>query len=220
LRAIKNSYINSPNDESIKKAFAYLTTLAFSAKRDNQIAYLNSHGFVVDANLSILSLVESAKRLITTENVSLEINKIAKDSATRAVIVYHEHHHGDNKLFGPFAGNPLLSIGNGAAFCELTRSFFAAYTEKRIQYYTGRVAARAIGNYGKTERFTSGLTALSISSADRVFETSDVTESFAAEWFNGHAKNSLPSNEEATKFLRVFFNKTLVEFLLEDDEKF
>ena len=220
LSAIKTTYEVMPFEESVIKAILYLANLAFSAKQADQIAYLNSHGYNVDKNLSTFSLVASAQRLITTENGSLEINKIAKDAAMQAVIVYQEKHQGNQiDLFGNEAQNPLRSIGNGAAFCELARSFFAAFTDRQIKYYVERVAASAINNYGELERFTSSLSGQSNAIADHAFETSKIMQSFAAGWFNKHADTSLPSDKEITDFLRISFGKMREEFRREADGK-
>jgi hypothetical protein len=220
LSAIKKIYEVLPFDESVIKAISYLANLAFCAKQTDQIAYLNAHGYIVDRNLSTFSLVASAQRLITTENGSLEINKIAKDAAMQAVIVYQEKHQTNQlDLFGSGTQNPLSSIGNGAAFCELARSFFATFTDKQLKYYVDRVAASTINNYGELERFTSSLSEQSNAIADHAFETSKIMQSFAAGWFNKHADTSLPSDNEITDFLRIAFGKMREEFRREADGK-
>jgi hypothetical protein len=209
-----------PFDESVIKAIFFFSFLAFSAKQMDQIAYLNSQGYIVDKNLSTFSLVASAQRLITTENGSLEINKIAKDAVMQAVIAYQEKHQSNQiDLFGNEEQNPLRSIGNGSAFCELARSFFAAFTDKHIKYYVERVAASTINNYGELERFTSSLSEQSNAIADHAFETSKIMQSFAAGWFNKHANTSLPSDKEITDFLRISFGKMREEFRREADGK-
>jgi hypothetical protein len=220
LSAIKKIYEVMPFDESIIKAISYLVNLAFSAKQTDQITYLNSQGYLVDKNLSTFSLVASAQRLITTENGSLEINKIAEDAAMQAVIAYQEKHQTNQLgLFGSETQSPSSSIGNGAAFCELARSFFAAFTDRQIKYYVDRVAASTINNYGELEKFTSFLSEQSNAIADHAFETSKIMQSFAAGWFNKYADNSLPSDKEIMDFLRISFGKMREEFRREADGK-
>lgn len=220
LSAINSIYKEMPYDESVIKAISYLAKLAFSAKQDNQIEYLKSQGYVVDEDLSIFSIVASAQRLIATENGSLEINKLARDAAMQAVIAYQERHQNNQlDLFGRDTHSPLREIGNGAAFCELARTFFAAFTDKQIKYYIERVAASAINNYGDLEKFTNALSAQSNAIADHAFETSKLMQSFAAGWFNKYAANSLPSDDEVKKFLRHSFGKMREEFRREADGK-
>jgi hypothetical protein len=220
LTAIQKTYKAIPYDESVIKAISYLVNLAFSAKQSDQIAYLKSQGYIVDKDLSTFSLIASAQRLIITENGSLEINKIAKDAAMQAVISYHEKHHTNQlDLFGNDSQNPLRSIGSGAAFCELARSFFASFTDKQIKYYVERAAASAINNYGDLDRFTSALSEQSYLISDHAFETSKLVQSFAAGWFNNHADTSLPSDNEVTDFLRHSFGKMREEFRREAEGK-
>jgi hypothetical protein len=220
LSAIKKTYEAMPFDESVVKAISYLANLAFSAKQTDQIAYLNSQGYLVDKTLSTFSLVASAQRLITTEDGSLEINKIAKDAAMQAVIDYQEKHRNNQlDIFGNEGQNPIRLIGNGAAFCELARSFFAAFTDRQIKYYVERVAASTINNYSELEQFTSVLSAQSNAIADHAFETSKIMQSFAAGWFNKHANTSLPSQKDVTDFLRISFGKMREEFRREAEGK-
>jgi len=149
LSAIKKTYEAMPYDESVIKAVSFLANLAFSAKQIDQVAFLNANGYSVDESLSVFSIVISAQRYITTDSGSLEINKIAKDAAMQAVIDYHEKHQSNQlDLFGNEPQSPLRSIGNGAAFCELARSFFAIFTDRQIKYCVEREAAQAINNYG------------------------------------------------------------------------
>ena len=220
LTAIRNIYKTMPFDESVIKAIRYLANLALSAKQADQIAFLNSHGYLVDSSLSLFSLVTSAQRLISTENGSLEINKIAKDSVMQAIITYQEKHQSNQlDLFGNEPQTPLRQIGNGAAFCELARTFFAIFTERQIKYYIEREAARAINNFGELERFTAALSEQSNAIADHAFETSKIMQSFAAGWFNNHSSTSSPSDKEVQDFLRKSFEKMREEFRREADGK-
>jgi hypothetical protein len=220
LTAIKNTYAVMPFDESVQKAVSFLANLAFSAKQADQIEYLRANGYIVDGNLSVFSLVASAQKLITTDNGSLEINKIAKDAAMQAVITYQDIHQ-DNQLdlFGSTGQSPLRNIGNGAAFCELARSFFAEFTDRQIKYYVERVAASTINNYGDLERFTKALSDQSNAIADHALETSKIMQSFAAGWFNKYAVTNSPTGEEVTSFLRTSFEKMREEFRREADGK-
>jgi len=220
LTAIKKTYTAMPFDESVHKAIVFLATLAFSARQANQIAYLKSLGYVVDEKLSLFSLVLSAQKLIKTETGSLEINKIAKDAAMQAIITYHETHKNNQlTLFGGESENPIQSAGSGSAFCEMARSFFAAFTDRQIKYYVERIAASAINDYGEINKFIDALSAQSNAIASHAFETSKIVQSFAAGWFNKHAASHPPSETDVTNFLRISFEKMREEFRREADGK-
>jgi len=220
LAAIKKTYAAMPFDESVNKAIVFLATLAFSAKQADQVAYLKENGYAVDNKLSLFSLVASAQQLIKTEIGSLEINKIAKDAAMQAIIKYHDTHQNNQiTLWGGESESPIQSAGSGAAFCEMARSFFAAFTDRQIKYYVERSAASAINDYSALNEFTAALAAQSNAIADHAFETSKIMQSFAAGWFNKHAVSSPPTETEVTNFLRTSFEKMREEFRREADGK-
>jgi hypothetical protein len=220
LTAIKKTYTAMPFDESVHKAVVFLAMLAFSAKQADQAAYLKANGYAVDDKLSLFSLVSSAQQLIKTETGSLEINKIAKDAAMQAIIKYHETHQNNQlTLWGGESKSPIQSAGSGAAFCEMARSFFAAFTDRQIKYYVERAAASEINDYSNLNKFTAALSAQSNAIADHAFETSKIMQSFAAGWFNKHAASSPPSETEVTNFLRKSFDKMREEFRREADGK-
>lgn len=208
LDAVRNTYETLPYDESIIKAILYLANLAFSAKQSNQIAYLNSNGYDVDGEMSLLSLISSAQEYITVEKGSCEINKLAKDAVMQSVINYYENHNdGQLSLFSSENTNPFANAGTGAAFCEMARSFFATFTDKQIKYYVEREAASSINDYRQFDNFTKMLTEQAGSIADHAFEISKLMQSFAAGWFNKYAVNSAPSYDETVSFLTLSFAK-------------
>lgn len=220
LNAIKNAYTKMPLDESIQKSINFLATLVFSAKQDDQINYLKNSGYLVDDKLSLFSLVTSAKNLIKTENGSLETNKIAKDATMQAIIAYyHTHQDSQLTLFGGESQNPIQLANNGAAFCEMARSFFAEFTDRQIKYYLERTAASTINDYSRLDNFTFGLRTHSKAIADHAFEISNIMQSFAAGWFNKHAISAPPSQVEIRNFLRTSFNKMREEFRREAEDK-
>ena len=220
LSAIKQKYETMPSDDSVIKAISFLANLSLSAKKEDQIAFLKSQGFTIDDNFSTFSIISSVQSLVATNTGSLEVNKIAKDSVMQAIINYQEKHQ-DNQvdLFGNTSENPLRSAGNGAAFCELARSFFATFTDKHIKYYIERVAASSIGNCGKLDNFITALSNQSLAIADHAFDISKIMQSFAAGWFNKHVNNFLPSDKEITDFLRISFGKMREEFRREAEGK-
>jgi hypothetical protein len=213
LRAIRKNYEAMPFDESVIKAISFLTAISFSAKQSDQINYLNSLGYGIDSNMSLYSLMSSAQNLIATENGSLEINKIAKDAALQSIIDYQRKHSSNQlSLFGEETANIWKSVGTGAAFCELARSFFAAFTERQIKYYLDRAAASSIGDYAKLQSFSQKLTEHTKAISDHAFDISKIMQSFAAGWFNNYATETLPNENEIKGLLILSFKKLREEF--------
>ena len=207
-----------PYDESIIKALSFITTLSFSAKLENQVDFLNEHGYSVDSQLSLISLMVSAQNYITTDYGSLEVNKLAKDAAMQAVIDYQQQHESNQlSMFSEQSQNVWESVGTGAAFCEMARTFFASFTERQLKYYIERAAASNIDNYETLKTFNQELSLQSKAIADHTFEISKLTQSFAAAWFNKNAIDSIPNEKQVENFLRMSFGKLREEFRREAD---
>ena len=213
LDAVRKTYAQMPYDDSVIKALTFLATLSFSAKQENQIVFLNNNGCSVDNNMSLVSLLMSVQRFVVTDTGSLEINKIARDATMQAIIGYQKAHETDQlSLFSDDKDNIWKNVGSGAAFCEMSRSFFAAFTERQLKYYIERAAASAIDDYESLQRFNYQLSKQTQAIADHTFEISKLTESFAAAWFNKNVVDSLPSTQQVEGFLGHAFGKLREEF--------
>lgn len=214
LQAIKKIYERMPYDESVIKAIQFLATLSVSATKEDQISFLQSNGYIVSSELSNYSILANANKLITTDTGSLEINKIVRDSVMQAVIEYSKSKQQFEQvsLFSDSRQNVWEGIGSGAAFCEITRSFFAAFTSRQLRYYLERTAASTINDYSKLNAFIAGVDEHSADIADHSFETSKLMQSFAAGWYNKHAKDTIPSESDVVGFLRISFGKLREEF--------
>ena len=213
LSCIRKTYDQMAYDESITKAIKFLAIISYSAKQTDQVSFLNENGCSVDNKLSLFSLMNSAKNYIYTENGSLEINKIARDAVLQAITTYQGTHTSEQLiLFGDQSDSVWKNAGSGAAFCELARSFFAAFTDRQIKYYIERSAASEIDNYAALKSFSAGIEQQAEFISHHAFETSKIMQSFAAGWFNKYAVNSIPSDSKITDFLRTSFGKMREEF--------
>jgi len=218
LDAVKRTYEAMPFDESIIRAMSFLATLSYSANQTNQTDFLNNNGYVVDSQISLFSLMESAQEYITTEAGSLEINKIAKDATIQAIIEYQDRHKTEQlSLFTEQSDSVWSKAGTGAAFCELSCAFFASLTERQLKYYIERVAASSIDNYETLHSFNKQLSAQSKAIAEHTFEISKLVRSFSAGWFNKNSVHSLPTEQQIIGFLSMSFGKLREELRREAD---
>lgn len=130
LDAIRVKYMALPYDESLIKAIRFIVTLSVSASKDDQVSFLQSIGYTIPQELTAFSILSNVNQQITTESGSLETNKIVRDSVMQAIIEYRQSKEQFDQLslFSDSSEGLWKSIGNGAAFCEITRSFFAAFT--------------------------------------------------------------------------------------------
>ena len=213
LEAVRKTYAQMSYDDSVIKALTFLATLSFSAKQEDQISFLNDNGYLVDTNISLISLLMSVQRLVVTDSGSLETNKIARDATMQAIIGYQKAHETDQlSLFSDGKENIWKSAGSGTAFCEMARSFFASFTERQLKYYIERAAASSIDDYETLQKFNNQLNEQTQAIADHTFEISKLTESFAAGWYNKNVVDSLPSTQQVEGFLGHAFGKLREKF--------
>ena len=218
LDATKKSYEKMPYDESVIKALSFIATLSFSAKQSDQIKFLNENGYLVDAQISLFSLMASVQKYITTDDGSLETNKLARDATLQAIIDYQQRHETNQlSIFSDQPQSVWENVGSGAAFCEMARTFFSSFTERQLKYYIERAAASCINDYSTLNQFNQQLSSQSKAIADHAFEISKLTESFAAGWYNKNVSDSLPSEKQIEGFLKISFGKLREEFRREAD---
>jgi hypothetical protein len=204
------------NDDSVIKAIRYLTILTASANDDNQINFLNDNGIVINKEISLFSLIRSAKEFVKTEDGSLESNKIAIDALLNAITTYESNSQNNQLLlFNEQSSSIWANTGTGAAFCELARAFFSSFTDRYLKYYLDRAASSTINDYNLIESFSSKL---SEQISKHAFETSKIMQSYAAGWFNVHSRDNLPDIDEIKSFLKLTFTKLREEFRREAEK--
>mgnify|MGYP000898283512 CR=1 FL=1 len=213
LECIRLSYRNIAYDESMINAVRFLATLSFPVSSDSQIEYLNRQGFSLDDDLSLFSLVRSAKRYISTESGSLEVNKIAQDAVIQALITYKQTHETGQLSFVEFGSENIWhQASGGAAFCEMARSFVADFTDRQLRYYLERVAAGTLSDYSQLVSFSKELTAQTKAITTHTSGVSKIMQSFAAGWYNKYSARTLPPDSDISRFLSMTFNKIREEF--------
>jgi hypothetical protein len=216
LNNIRKTYEGMPNDDSVIKAIQYLTILTASAKDANQIDFLNNNGIVINKEISLFSLIRSAKEFVKTEEGSLESNKIAVDALLNAITTYESNNQNNQLLlFNEQSSSIWANTGTGAAFCDLAREFFSSFTDRYLKYYLDRAASYTINDYNLIESFSNKL---SEQISKHAFETSKIMQSYAAGWFNVHSRNNLPSVDEVKSFLKLTFTKLREEFRREAEK--
>lgn len=215
LYCVRSSYNNIAYDESMIRAIRFLTTLCFSASSGSQVEYLNSQGFCADSDLSLFSLMKSAEKYLTTSSVSLETNKMAKDALMQALITYEQTHETEQLQFigfGVESNNVWRQTANGAAFCEMARSFVASFTDRQLRYYLERVAAGTLSNYSHLVSFSKELTAQTNAITTHTSDISKIMQSFAAGWYNKYSTRKIPPDSDISRFLSMTFAKIKEEF--------
>ena len=106
-------------------------------------------------------------------------------------------------------------MDNGAGFCEASRLFFSKFTERYLNYFLDREASAVSTSILQRDEIDSRMREHIDGVSKYAFETARITQSFAAGWFNNHARDQLPSKLDSERFLYVAFGKMREELMRE-----
>jgi len=197
-------------DPSVQDAFYFLLALSVAARSEAPQTALVDQGIDLHGKMATpIGLVQALSSFMRREGSSLENFELAKDAVAKALGEFFRHERSKPDLFeesdDPFTVWRKASDGGG--FCVLARQFFSSLTTDYIQYFLDREASAILPSVEAREKFGSELE----SHIDQVtrysFETSKITQSFAAGWYNKHATKNLPSPKETRRFLSIALNK-------------
>lgn len=210
LDALRGLYDSLPYEPSLIASIRFLSTLC---RYSNSTDKLRSIGVEIGDDITMYSLLHGINQYLSKESDSIEIGKIAKDSLMNAIITYQQTHETNQISFTGFEDKNLWNnIDSGAAFCEMTRSFVAEFTEQNLNYYLERIAASEIKDYSSLISFKQNLEKQSKTITTHSQEISKIMQSFAAGWYNKYTKGKNPNDENIVNFLYVTFKKIKEEF--------
>ncbi len=197
-------------DEGVSAAFTYLVALSVASKNKNPREQLEELGIEMPSDLTALSVTRSLKDWVKTNSRSLEYSEIAQRAAADAIAFWYRRTASSQESFfkgevDPFG--PWRQASDGAGFCELSRVFFAKFTERYMKYFLEREASSVLSSVADRENFTKQIEANVDAVSKHAFETSKITQSFAAGWFNKHSKGGIPNHKQIEGFVSFAFEK-------------
>jgi hypothetical protein len=86
-----------------------------------------------------------------------------------------------------------------------------------LKYFLEREASASMTSITDRNRFGTQIRSHIENISNHAFETSKITQSFAAGWFNKNVKDSIPSDEKIKGFLIYAFEKMRDELLREEN---
>lgn len=198
------------SDDSLVAAFKFLVCLPVAARATSPVDMLREHGIEVPADPSAISLAQALQRFMPARPDSLEYASIAQSAAGDCVAEWAGRaERPEDNLFG-VSGQPFdvwRQAADGSGFCELSRIFFGKFTERYLNYFLEREASAVLPSIDRRERFAAELSRHVDAISRHAFETAKITQSFAAGWFNKHAKEGVPSDASIRGFLRLAVGK-------------
>lgn len=218
IKQVEKRYERLENDPSVKTAFDYLLELTYAFRQNDPEKYLREKKLIGQEALTPLSLAKGAKEYETKNVVSEEYETFAKQALVDTINRWYlDNLELGRSLFSE--GIDSVAIMRKAAkpegFCEITRLYFANYTERYLKYFLEREASTVINKVEVRKSFSNEIDKHIDDISKHAFETAYITQSFAAGWYTKNALDKEPSNIKVTGFLSKSFNKMKAELLLE-----
>jgi hypothetical protein len=210
LQAVRERFRALQHDEGTKAAFRFLLAVAVASRPGSPEGSVADLIGPTSTPPTPLQLARALK--LATANVpgSPEYKAIVEGAAADALAAWYTQHRPQQKSLldsFPEAEAVWSQAGTGAGFCEISRLFFSRCTERYLRYFLEREASSAIPNVGERDRFERELSSHVEKVSQHAFETAKITQSFAAGWFNLHAREGMPSEREIEGFLSHAFGK-------------
>lgn len=220
LQNVQKRYSNFIDDPSINSSFEFLIHISFAFQKENPIKYLTENKILSNEELSVLKLARGVTNYKNEEVASHEYQTFARQAAIDAINNWYKSNlESGRSLFSDDVDTSAVfnKASSGSGFCELSRLYFSKLTERYLRYFLEREASSKISNIRARERFSEEIEKHINQISLHAFETSKITQSYAAGWFNKNAKENFPEQKEIKNFLSYAFGKMKSELIREEE---
>lgn len=222
LHNVRLQYESLSRDDAVKTIFAFLVAFSRACRLEDPIGELKAAGVPLADQPTLLSIVKALREKVPTSESASEYGQLAIAAAADALGQWYK----DNAtkqlpLFKPTIGflESWSRLGTGSGFCELSRLFFGRLTERYLNYFLDRAASATFPSIQQRNQFQHDIKSHVNDISKHAFETAKITESFAAGWFNAHARDHVPGEREVESFLALAFGKLRDELRREEEGK-
>jgi hypothetical protein len=219
LQNVRQHYERLFQDDAVKSAFAFLVKFSHACRSEDPHEALRASGIPMAERATLLSIVRALKEQIPQHQAATEYGQITIGAAADAIGNWYKQNASQQMpLFKPSSEflDSWRPLGDGSGFCELSRLFFGKVTERYLNYFLERAASATCPSLEHRERFQESIRSHVDAVSKHAFETAKITQSFAAGWFNGHARDRVPDDREIEGFLSVAFGKMRDELRREE----
>ena len=214
---VRNQFRRVHRDDGVIAAFQFLLALTTAASPTSAQGYPSAADLGLASNPSTLRLVSQLREWVDSHRQSDEYAELSKKAAGDAIALWSERQQQQPALFSDQGDTAEVwrRANNGEGFCEVARPFFSKFTERYLNYFLGREASAVLASASERDQLASQLRDHVDNVSKFAFETSRITQSFAAGWFNNHARGQAPSMNELEGFLSIAFGKMREELTRE-----
>jgi len=218
LENVEDRFARIHKDKGVQAAFGYLVALASSHLPRK--AGLASPGIQLSENPSPIRIAKQLNDWIRRHGDSMEYAEVASRAGADAIADWTKTQTQQGTLFDDTisAKSVWTESASAGGFCQVAKSFFAHFTERYIRYFLEREASSQMASVAAREDLSRRLHEHVSDVSKHAFETSKITQSFAAGWYNNHARDSRPSDREVEGFLAIAFGKLSEELRREAKE--
>lgn len=218
LYNVKDRFSKLFRDRGVQAAFGYLVSLATAGL--SQTTGLSSAETNLKENPSPARIAKNLSDWVGRHALSQEYAEVACRAGADTIADWTRSRSEQGLLFDDrkSASEVWTESASAKGFCEVSRSFFAHFTERYLRYFLEREASAQLSTFRARESFTKSLHDHIEDISRHAFETSKITQSFAAGWFNNHARESRPTDREIQGFLAIAFGKLQEEMQREAGE--
>lgn len=219
LKNVQSRFEDIERDKGVQAAFQFLVLLSVSAKYKDPSEFLASQGIKLSVNITPLQISKTISDWVSKYSESNEYASFAKSAAIDAISEWYQKNQtnqgnlfvGENDQFEVWRKS-----ADGSGFCELSRLYFSKFTERYLMYFLERAASANMNSITTRNQFNDELQKHLKEISNHAFETSKITQSFAAGWFNKNTKDTIPSARKIQSFLNIAFKKIKGELLREE----
>lgn len=214
LENVRSRFSRIEDDSGVRSAFLYL--LAIAARARSPDTPLDIPVPDLRENPAPARLAAAMAAWVDQAGGSSEHAEIAKQAAADVIAHWSTAPSDQHEIFGREALHPRwLRAAEGAGFSDVARRFFASFTERYLNYFLDREASANVDTVADRQAFARNLHRHVDDVSRYAFDTSKITQSFAAGWYNKHARRGLPPAQQVRAFLRLAFQKVREELTRE-----
>ncbi len=209
-------YENIESDKGVLSAFKFLILLSQAARKKDSSEFLAKHGIQLPKNFSLLGLSKAIREFINKNSESKEYSSFANHALIETVSQWSRQNKIQQQIQFDTESNSFNEwspASDARGFCELSRMFFSNFTDTYLKYFLEREASAKINNLFDRDTFNKKLDSHLDEISKHAFETSKITQSFSAGWYNNHVKDEAPSNEKIKAFVSYCFKKLNSEII-------
>lgn len=208
LTNVRHQFARFADEESMQAAFRFLLALPIASRNSNpEAALLSGFGIELSGEPSPLVLAKAFQSSLEKLPHSERSGLVAKALADALSQYSLDPKFKQLNMFGVTPWDTWRQADTAAGFCELSRLYFSNLTERYLRYFLDREASAVLGDPERVADFRHQLHETVASISRHAFETSKITQSYAAGWFQKNARTGMPSEVEIRGFLSYALHK-------------